>query len=220
LRRALPVAWIGAAGAAAVLLLGLVVITRGTDSPAAPPADQVASAQPTGATATSAPVPVAALADAGPASDEPASDDATDESERAPITGERAIDAAPVASPASELSGDGELAVGDDEELPGGEDSKVRDTRTPEQRRADAEAHYQDGVRDYVGGDLAAAQRAFRRAIASDSRYAPAHRGIGLVYERTRDTARALRAYRRYLRLAPTAADAASIRARIERLGG
>jgi regulator of sirC expression with transglutaminase-like and TPR domain len=44
------------------------------------------------------------------------------------------------------------------------------------------------------------------------------HKGLGLVYERQGNRSRAASEYRRYLRKAPRAGDAAAIRARIDKL--
>jgi regulator of sirC expression with transglutaminase-like and TPR domain len=54
--------------------------------------------------------------------------------------------------------------------------------------------------------------------VALAPRFAPAHRGLGLVHERVGETALAIRALQTYLRLSPGAPDAAAVRARIERL--
>lgn len=53
----------------------------------------------------------------------------------------------------------------------------------------------------------------FNKALASNSSYAPAHRGLGSVYVMQGKDAEALAAYRKYLSLAPNASDAARIRA-------
>lgn len=73
--------------------------------------------------------------------------------------------------------------------------------------------------RYYIGGDLARAKDLFKRVIRTSPRYAPAHRGLGLVYEKLGRKPSALRSFRTYLKLAPEAADANLIRNRIEKLG-
>ncbi len=77
---------------------------------------------------------------------------------------------------------------------------------------------YRDGARLYLDGKLDEARRKFQTAIDSAPRFAPAHRGLGLVYERMGQKGRAIRSWQAYLRIAPGAADAELIRARIERL--
>jgi tetratricopeptide (TPR) repeat protein len=73
--------------------------------------------------------------------------------------------------------------------------------------------------RYYIEGDLARAKDLFKRAIRTSPRYAPAHRGLGLVYEKLGRKANAARSFRTYLRLVPEASDANVIRDRIEKLG-
>jgi len=77
---------------------------------------------------------------------------------------------------------------------------------------------YREGARLYVAGRFDEARRKFQAALAASPRFAPAHRGLGLIYERSGDAAQAARSFQSYLRLAPGAADAAAIRARLGRL--
>jgi hypothetical protein len=77
-----------------------------------------------------------------------------------------------------------------------------------------------EAVRLFVGGNLVEAEKRFKDALAADAQYAPAHRGLGLVYERAGKNAQAVKHLRTYLKLAPGAADAAAIRKRIAGLGG
>ncbi len=81
-----------------------------------------------------------------------------------------------------------------------------------------ARALYKDGLGRFVAGDTAGAITRFQSAVSRDPRYAAAHRGLGMAYERKGDRARASRSFRTYLELAPTAPDAAQIRARLEKL--
>ncbi|MCE9572316.1 MAG: protein kinase [Deltaproteobacteria bacterium] len=81
-----------------------------------------------------------------------------------------------------------------------------------------AKSLYKEGLQDFVAGRTAPALDRFRKAIALDPGYAPAYRGMGMAYERTGDRARAAQAYRKYLGLAGSAADAAQIRERLARL--
>jgi tetratricopeptide (TPR) repeat protein len=79
---------------------------------------------------------------------------------------------------------------------------------------------YARGTKLYLTGDFPEAAVLFKRAIATDREYAPAHRGLGYVYQRMGFATLAVTELQRYLTLAPTAADAAAIALRIERLGG
>lgn len=83
---------------------------------------------------------------------------------------------------------------------------------------ATAKSLYKEGLQRFVAGDTDVAIKLFDQARAKDSRYAPAYRGLGMAYERKGDKKRAVRAFDTYLRLAPSASDAASIRERLERL--
>jgi serine/threonine-protein kinase len=76
------------------------------------------------------------------------------------------------------------------------------------------------GTERFLAGDLDGAEESYRAAIAADRGHAAAHRGLGLVYQRTGRTDDAIDHLQRYLRLAPKAKDAAAIRARIAGLEG
>ena len=93
----------------------------------------------------------------------------------------------------------------------------ARKLTTPEPA-ASPDDLYRDGARLYLDGKLDEARRKFQTAIDSAPRFAPAHRGLGLVYERMGQKGRAIRSWQAYLRIAPGAADADLIRARLERL--
>jgi len=56
-------------------------------------------------------------------------------------------------------------------------------------------------------GDLDAAEREFNRVIETVPQFAPVYRALGLLHYKRGDTARAAALLRRYLDLAPTAAD-------------
>jgi serine/threonine-protein kinase len=81
-----------------------------------------------------------------------------------------------------------------------------------------ARALYKDGLGRFVAGDTGGAIGRFQDALARDPRYAPAHRGLGMAYERKGDRTRAARSFRKYLELAPTASDADQIRQRLAKL--
>ncbi|HEU5057761.1 MAG TPA: tetratricopeptide repeat protein, partial [Kofleriaceae bacterium] len=77
---------------------------------------------------------------------------------------------------------------------------------------------YKEGAQLTLAGKLAEAQKKYIAALRVSPGYAPALRGLGLVYEKSGQKAKAIKSLQAYLRLAPKAADAAAIRARIERL--
>jgi serine/threonine protein kinase len=83
---------------------------------------------------------------------------------------------------------------------------------------ASARALYKDGLGRYVAGDTGGAIDRFRDALTRDPGYAPAHRGLGMAYERKGDRSRAARSFKKYLDLAPRASDAEQIRARLAKL--
>jgi tetratricopeptide (TPR) repeat protein len=76
------------------------------------------------------------------------------------------------------------------------------------------------GTQLYLAGSFKDAVAAYRQALAIDGGYAPAHRALGIAYQRMGLASLAIASLRRYLALAPQAGDAAAIEARIERLGG
>ena len=89
---------------------------------------------------------------------------------------------------------------------------------TAAQDRARATELTGEGNRLSLQGRLPAAIEKFREATLAAPSYAPAWRGLGIAYERMNRNADALRAFRRYVRIAPGAADAPRIQARIEAL--
>jgi hypothetical protein len=92
--------------------------------------------------------------------------------------------------------------------------------RPPAAPSASADDLYREGARLHLNGRLAEAKKKYEAALAQDSRYPAAHRGLGFVHQRLGDRAKALRYLRRYLELAPHARDAGEVEKRIEALGG
>lgn len=86
--------------------------------------------------------------------------------------------------------------------------------------RAAARERYRAGMRAYSRGNLSSAERSFRAALKAHPGMASAYRGLGFVYSRRGARRAAVRAFKRYLRMAPRARDAETIRKRIEGLGG
>jgi tetratricopeptide (TPR) repeat protein len=94
----------------------------------------------------------------------------------------------------------------------------VRAARTPAPA-GDPRATYERGNALLFSGDAAGAVAAYREAVQLAPADPIGYRGLGLAYEQLGQTAAASRALRRYLKLAPGAADRAIISRRIERLG-
>jgi serine/threonine-protein kinase len=85
--------------------------------------------------------------------------------------------------------------------------------------RPDPEVAYQTGLKQYARGDNAGALSTLRASASASPGFAPTWRGLGLVYEKLGNKGQAKLAFKRYLQLAPDAADADQIRDRMERLG-
>lgn len=77
-----------------------------------------------------------------------------------------------------------------------------------------------DATARYMKGDFIGAEATYKRAIAADRSFASAHRGLGFVYQRAGNNAKAIESLRTYLKLAPGAKDAEAVRQRIEQMGG
>ena len=90
--------------------------------------------------------------------------------------------------------------------------------RSPGPDRARAAALTSEANGLALRGLLPQAAERLQQATLAAPRYAPAWRSLGITHERLRHTAEARRAFTRYLRLAPGAADAALIRARRDAL--
>ncbi|MEO8700667.1 MAG: protein kinase [Kofleriaceae bacterium] len=90
----------------------------------------------------------------------------------------------------------------------------------PVRNPAAVKEHYTRGMEQYLAGNFAQAEQAYKQALALDHGYAPAHRGLGFIYQRMGFTVKAIDELRRYLNLVPNAPDAATVKQRIEQLGG
>ena len=84
--------------------------------------------------------------------------------------------------------------------------------------RGDPRPTYERGNAALFAGDIAGAITAYKEAVHDDPFDPIGYRGLGLAYEQKGDTTAALRALKKYLKLAPGAADRAIISRRIERL--
>ena len=102
--------------------------------------------------------------------------------------------------------------------VPAGTDSAAGAGSAPAAPAASPSQLYREGAQLTLAGRLAEAQKKYIAALRISPGYAPALRGLGLVYEKSGQKAKAIKSLQAYLRLAPKAADAAAIRARIERL--
>ena len=211
-----------AAAAAALLVTVVVAATQRGDSSSSGPA---AAARTGRAPAVAAPTVDAGVAGASPgelaaasAPDAGAGDDRGDgaRGEAPPGEGsEAAATTEDVARPGTGATARRDREPRDRRRDPGpASASPVVDERMP----TTAHGLYKDGLGRYVAGDTGGAIARFRAALDRDPRYAPAHRGLGMAYERKGDRGSAARSYQRYLQLAPGASDAAQIRGRLENL--
>jgi serine/threonine protein kinase len=74
------------------------------------------------------------------------------------------------------------------------------------------------GTKLFVAGKPREALASFEQAKTRSPGFAPAYRGIGMAKSQLGDKRGAAAAFRKYLELAPSAGDAASIKARLEKL--
>jgi serine/threonine-protein kinase len=88
-------------------------------------------------------------------------------------------------------------------------------TKPPVERPNPTEV-FKAGLQAWVRGDIKTALASYKRALQASPDFAPAWRGVGLVYEKLGDKPSAHTAFHRYLQLSPNATDAPSIRARLE----
>ena len=82
-----------------------------------------------------------------------------------------------------------------------------------------AEELYKQGLNAYIRGDNKTALELLRKAQKVNASYAPTWRVLGMVFERLGEISQARLAFTQYLKLAPHAPDAASTRAKLEKLG-
>ena len=79
-----------------------------------------------------------------------------------------------------------------------------------------ADEVFKAGLQAWVRGDTKTALASYKRVLLANPGFAPAWRGVGLVYEKLGDKTASRAAFQKYLQLAPGALDAAGIRARLE----
>jgi serine/threonine-protein kinase len=132
---------------------------------------------------------------------------------------------APTPAPPDEVEPDRDDEVEPDRDEPrakrprkaAAEPDKPDKTDTPKVTQSAAELH-KEAMSLFVQGKAEQAKEKFKEAIAADPGHAPSYRGLGLAYEKVGKKEKAIRALERYLALEPQAADADSIRARIDKL--
>ena len=83
--------------------------------------------------------------------------------------------------------------------------------------RAELDSQYKVALQQFLKGD-GQAITGFRGIVRADASYATAWRGLGLALAKSGSKAEAAKALKKYLALAPKAADAAQIRTRVEQL--
>ncbi len=116
--------------------------------------------------------------------------------------------------------GDARIAVVKDPVVkdPVVKDPVVKDpVKPPSSTRAQLDGKYKVALQQFLKGDSHAIA-GFRSIVRADASYAAAWRGLGLALAKSGDKAEAAKALKKYLALAPKAADAAQIRARVEQL--
>jgi hypothetical protein len=81
-----------------------------------------------------------------------------------------------------------------------------------------ARASYERGNQRLLGGDTAAAISAYEEAVRSAPSLPSGYRGLGLAYEKKGQIAEAVRAFRQYLKLAPSSGDRDLVARRLRHL--
>ncbi|HEY5935416.1 MAG TPA: tetratricopeptide repeat protein [Kofleriaceae bacterium] len=116
---------------------------------------------------------------------------------------------------------EGTVGTGDTDDGASGDDRPATPTAPPPDKpTGSATALTKSGTDLYIAGKFAEAEAAFKQALAIDATHAPAHKGLGFVYQRLGNKAKAIASLERYLELRPSASDAAAIRRRIDELEG
>lgn len=124
--------------------------------------------------------------------------------------------AAAMLAPAPEAPSMEPVETAMEAELPAAEARMRAEAPGPDRDRAAALTREANGLA--LRGLIPQAIDRLREATLAAPRYAPAWRSLGIAQERLGRTAEARRAFARYLRIAPGAADAGRIRARLDAL--
>jgi outer membrane biosynthesis protein TonB len=210
------------------LVLVVQVATSGASHEPAPSASTAVASERVDAAAAGHlvdPDVIVAIADAAPVEPEPEPDEIEPEPEPEKIRPKPARRDAKKNRPKPRPKPRPEPKVRDKPDKPAEPnepDKPAEETRPKEPQidRAAARESYLEGMRAYTRGQLASAERSFRAALELNPGMASAHRGLGFVHARRGSKRAAVRAFKRYLRMAPKARDAVTIRKRIEGLGG
>ena len=112
-------------------------------------------------------------------------------------------------------AGSGSADPGEIEMIPRGSAGHGVGSSTVKPVKVSAQELFKTGMQSFVKGDSRTAVVAFRRAVQAQAGYAAAWRALGLAHEKLGEWGQAKTALQRYLQLAPNAADAAQIRARL-----
>ncbi len=224
-----------AAGAALVLIVGIVLAAGGDDE--TPSSGSASTA--TRETAATAPAPEPEPAPAAEAASEPTADSASDTASAAvsegagsaattePAEPTPAVAEPPARKPARKrpapakpkeptIAGK-QLVVENDSEARAGKPvanaAQADQAAITRARRA-----YTAGNSRLFAGDPDGAIREYRQALAHYPGYVSGYRGLGLAYAQKGDRANAIKALRTYVRAAPNAKDASIIQRRIQAL--
>ena len=90
----------------------------------------------------------------------------------------------------------------------------------PDKPRGSADALTKKATEQYLAGNFGPAEALYKQALATNRGFAPAHKGLGFLYQRIGNKAKAIESLRTYLKLVPAAKDADSVKKRLEQLGG
>ena len=90
----------------------------------------------------------------------------------------------------------------------------------PDKPRGSAEALTKKATEQYLAGNFGPAETLYKQALAANRGFAPAHKGLGFLYQRIGNKTKAIDSLRTYLKLVPSAKDADSVKKRLEQLGG
>ena len=86
--------------------------------------------------------------------------------------------------------------------------------------RGHAEALTKKATEQYIAGNFSSAEGLYKQALGANRGFAPAHKGLGFLYQRIGNKAKAIDSLRTYLKLVPNAKDADAVTKRLEQLGG
>ena len=224
-----------AAGVVLVVVVVAVVVLGGGDTERVPSAAPVLAAKPT------SPAQPAAIEPSGKPSAAPGPTESAQSPAPSSVQPGQSPEQSPGQPPGQPIDiGPVEVPVGNDAVHDGssshatGEPDSGKSTRSTASRHAQgskpaqpskpspdktsAEEVFKVGLQAWVRGDSRTAIASYKRALQANPDYAAAWRSIGLVYEKTGEKAAARSAFQQYLKRAPDAADAASIRAKLESL--